>query len=89
MQRRTLKTITVAKAILDHPENQHIYGYPVAKHTGLRSGTVYPILHRFLDAGWLADGWDETRYPPRRYYTITDLGREEIPKWIGKTSVQH
>lgn len=89
MQRKTAKQITVAKAILAHPESQHIYGYTLSKHTGLRSGTIYPMLYRFLDAGWLSDGWDETRYPPRRYYLLTDLGRKEIPNYIDATSVQH
>lgn len=86
MQRKTKKTATVGRAILatDGP----IFGYPLMKQTGLRSGTLYPILWRMLKAGWLSDGWDETTIPARRYYRVTELGRKEIPKWIGETTVQ-
>jgi PadR family transcriptional regulator PadR len=65
-------------ALLADPDARH-YGYELWKATGVRSGTLYPILHRMLNAGWLADGWEEQRgkRPPRRYYTVTELGRAE------------
>jgi PadR family transcriptional regulator, regulatory protein PadR len=42
-------------------------------------GTVYPLLNRLRDAGLVTSRWvhdDTTR--PRRYYTITDQGRESL-----------
>jgi len=42
-------------------------------------GTVYPLLGRLSDAGWVASDWqvaDGER--PRRYYTLTDAGRREL-----------
>jgi PadR family transcriptional regulator, regulatory protein PadR len=42
-------------------------------------GTVYPLLARLSDAGWVRSDWqvaDGER--PRRYYTLTDAGRREL-----------
>jgi PadR family transcriptional regulator, regulatory protein PadR len=40
-------------------------------------GTLYPLLMRQKNAGLLAYRWEEsTQGPPRKYYSITDAGRE-------------
>jgi len=40
-------------------------------------GTLYPLLTRQKNAGLLSYRWEEsTQGPPRKYYTITELGRE-------------
>jgi PadR family transcriptional regulator PadR len=40
-------------------------------------GTLYPLLMRQKNAGLLAYRWEEsTQGPPRKYYTITDAGRQ-------------
>ena len=42
-------------------------------------GTLYPLLTRQKNAGLLSYRWEEsTQGPPRKYYTITDLGREVL-----------
>ena len=42
-------------------------------------GTLYPLLTRQKNAGLLSYRWEEsTQGPPRKYYTITDLGREAL-----------
>ena len=38
-------------------------------------GTLYPILTRQKNQGLLSYRWEES---PRKYYTITDLGREYL-----------
>lgn len=39
-------------------------------------GTLYPLLTRLKNAGFLAYSWKESdQGPPRKYYTITDKGR--------------
>jgi len=39
-------------------------------------GTLYPLLTRQKNAGLLSYRWEEsTQGPPRKYYTITDIGR--------------
>ena len=58
------------------------YGYELMKVTHLRSGTLYPLLDRMLVDGWVTDDWElpgETdSKKPRRYYSLTDLGRREL-----------
>lgn len=40
-------------------------------------GTLYPLLTRLKNAGLLSYRWEEsTQGPPRKYYTIADLGKE-------------
>ena len=42
-------------------------------------GTVYPLLNRLRDAGWVTSRWDhEEDQRPRRYYSITDQGRVHL-----------
>ncbi|MEA4868422.1 MAG: PadR family transcriptional regulator [Bacteroidia bacterium] len=40
-------------------------------------GTLYPLLTRQKNQGLLSYRWEESQQgPPRKYYTITDKGRE-------------
>ena len=40
-------------------------------------GTIYPLLTRLKNAGLLSYRWEEsTQGPPRKYYTIADLGKD-------------
>jgi DNA-binding PadR family transcriptional regulator len=60
------------------------YGFDIIDASGLQSGTVYPILRRLEDAGYVKSSWeratvarDEQR-PPRRYYRLTGTGSEAL-----------
>jgi PadR family transcriptional regulator PadR len=80
--RRTHALIQVALALMDEPASRH-WGYDLARRAGVRSGVLYPMLHRMLDEGWLEDGWEDPSHlagkrPPRRYYELTDEGRIEL-----------
>ena len=42
-------------------------------------GTLYPLLTRQKNAGLLTYRWEEsTQGPPRKYYSLTDKGREYL-----------
>lgn len=42
-------------------------------------GTLYPILTRQKNQGLLSYRWEESpQGPPRKYYSITDKGREAL-----------
>ncbi len=42
-------------------------------------GTLYPLLTRQKNAGLLKYRWEEsTQGPPRKYYSLTDKGREYL-----------
>ena len=45
----------------------------------IAEGTTYPLLIRLKKLGLLNYRWEEsTQGPPRKYYMITDLGREQL-----------
>ena len=42
-------------------------------------GTVYPLLNRLHDAGFVTSYWEVNETDrPRRYYQLTDAGRQEL-----------
>ncbi len=69
------QTLSVLAALCGQPSRwQH--GYALATMTGLKSGTLYPILIRRADRG-LVEAWQEEARPgrPRRYlYRLTAGG---------------
>jgi PadR family transcriptional regulator PadR len=86
--RRTAALVNVAAALLSNSAGRH-WGYDLSRSAGVRSGVLYPMLHRLLEAGWLSDGWEQPagdgkqKAPPRRYYELTDLGRAELASLVG------
>lgn len=52
------------------------YGYTISRKTGLKSGTLYPLLLRLADHGLLETSWasSEDGKPPRHLYRLTDSG---------------
>ena len=60
---------------------QDCYGYEISEYLSSRiaiaDGTVYPILRKLKNEGLLTTYLsEESGGPPRKYYTITQLGRE-------------
>jgi hypothetical protein len=55
------------------------YGYDLGAETGLKAGSLYPILIRLADRGLLEAAWEESApqgRPPRHLYRLTAAGRE-------------
>src|SRR5580700_9788003 len=55
------------------------YGYDLGTETGLKAGSLYPILVRLADRGLLEATWEEGApqgRPPRHLYRLTSEGRE-------------
>jgi DNA-binding PadR family transcriptional regulator len=64
-------------AFLDTPRSWR-YGYDLMKVADLSSGTLYPLLARLSDDGWLESRWEESEHPgkpPRQLYRLTTSGR--------------
>lgn len=61
-----------------------VYGRDLARTlTGLgllaSEGSLYPLLSRLRESGWVETRWAESASgPPRRYYRITPAGREAV-----------
>jgi PadR family transcriptional regulator PadR len=57
------------------------YGYELAKETGLKSGSLYPILIRLADRGLLETDWEREPprgRPPRHLYRLTPSGEAHL-----------
>jgi PadR family transcriptional regulator, regulatory protein PadR len=64
--------------MLEQPRAWH-YGYELSKATGLTSGTLYPLLMRLGDRGFLESQWidpERVGRPSRHAYRLTKLGVE-------------
>jgi PadR family transcriptional regulator PadR len=75
------QTQSVLAALLSATGDWH-YGYDLSKATGLKSGTLYPILMRLEGHGWLEARWEgaqQSGKPPRHLYRLTALGLREAP----------
>jgi PadR family transcriptional regulator len=79
--RMTLQTQLVLRALLAEPAAER-YGLQICAETGLPSGTIYPIVARLEQAGWVTSRWEDPGEhtaegrPRRRYYRLTDGGAE-------------
>jgi PadR family transcriptional regulator PadR len=68
---------------------QPMYGYQIAKRIGaehedasLKQGVFYPALRSLESSGLLSSMVEPSvSGPPRRYYSITDLGRNCLSRW--------
>jgi PadR family transcriptional regulator PadR len=70
------QTIEVLRQLVQGAQDWH-YGYDLSRSTGLKSGTLYPILIRLAERGWLETRWAEperTGRPARHLYRLTTDG---------------
>ena len=73
--RMTPQTLQVLDAFLQAPK-EWTYGYDISRNTGLKSGTLYPILMRMAERKLLDTSWETTEpgKPPRHLYRLTPDG---------------
>ena len=77
MRRLTRTTTRALLAFLETPRSWR-YGYDLMKVADLSSGTLYPLLARLTEDGWLESRWEESEFPgkpPRQLYRLTASGR--------------
>ena len=70
--------LLILATLLEHPQEE-LSGADLRRQTGVATGTLYPILLRLEDAGWLTSRWEELNpreagRPRRRLYSMTGLG---------------
>lgn len=70
---------------------QDLYGYEIAKRLQraqdgeplFKEGTLYPVLRSLAAAGLLTSRIAASdQGPPRRYYRITEAGRDVLAAWL-------
>jgi len=76
--RITAQTLKVLAILISRTQDE-ISGAEIARSTKLASGTLYPILFRLEEAGWVKSHWEtedphELGRPRRRFYRITGVG---------------
>jgi PadR family transcriptional regulator PadR len=84
--RKTHALAQILTTLMEDPAGRH-WGYDLSKRAGVRSGVLYPILHRMLDEGWLRDGWEDAantlgKRPPRRFYELTPEGGAAVSELV-------
>lgn len=70
------QTVALLVALMERPRAWQ-YGYELSKATNLKSGTLYPILIRLSDLGFLDSRWNDAERPgrpPRHVYRLTANG---------------
>jgi PadR family transcriptional regulator, regulatory protein PadR len=71
------QTLQVLEQFAERPTAWR-YGYELSQETGLKSGTLYPILMRLAEYSLLETKWVTTEegVPPRHTYRLTVKGLE-------------
>lgn len=70
------QTLDLLETFLQQP-GEWRYGYDLSRETGLKSGTLYPLLLRLAEEKWLEARWEEPERrgrPPRHVYRLTARG---------------
>lgn len=69
-----------------------LYGLELSNLSGLPNGTLFPILERLRQAGWVERYWEQDEIaeaegrPRRRFYKITPKGAELAPQAIAEAT---
>jgi PadR family transcriptional regulator PadR len=84
--RLTQQTLKVLGTLMSG-QTRELSGAEIAKLSQLSSGTLYPILYRLEEAGWLDSRWEEGSpallgRPRRRYYRITAEGQKRVKQVV-------
>jgi DNA-binding PadR family transcriptional regulator len=75
-RRPSPQTIAVLTTLAAQPSCWR-YGYDLSRETGIASGTLYPLLVRLHDSGFLDAEWrpsDIPGRPPRHAYRLAAAG---------------
>ncbi len=84
---RELKRGTLEMVLLKLVAERQMYGYELVSTLEDRSGqtfqikegTLYPILYRLENAGFIEPRWETLeRGVPRKYYRLTEKGKSQL-----------
>ena len=83
------QTTAVLLALAEDPAAWR-HGYDLCQQTGLKAGSMYPILIRLADRDWLETTWETelpVGRPPRHLYRLTETGLEQASE-LGAAKAQ-
>ncbi|MBI4179300.1 helix-turn-helix transcriptional regulator [bacterium] len=87
MARREFLKGTIEMVILSLLKKEDMYGYQILRRLkeespdmlGIKEGTLYPLLLRMMDHGWIAGKWIKAgERRKRHYYSITSRGVAQL-----------
>jgi DNA-binding MarR family transcriptional regulator len=90
--RVTMPTLRLLALMMRSPDRSDWYATDLAKRLRRGQGGVTMTLHRLLERGWLAtelESLSDARIGhrrPRRYFKLTDLGRERAGELLREFS---
>ena len=88
---RELKRGTLEMVILKLLAERQMYGYEListlesrgGQQFEIKEGTLYPVLYRLEDAGFIEARWETAqRGVPRKYYRLTEGGEKQLQTLI-------
>jgi PadR family transcriptional regulator PadR len=67
--------------VLSLLDRKDFYGYELVEHISkfinISEGTIYPLLRKFRNEGYVTNYLEESQEgPPRKYYKLTSKGKE-------------
>ena len=95
--RLELRRGVVVLAVLSQMDTAR-YGYSLIQSLAeqgldIEEGTLYPLLRRLEKQGLLESEWEVGESRPRKYYRISDTGREVlstlIAEWFETVAMMH
>jgi PadR family transcriptional regulator PadR len=84
---RELKRGTLEMVLLKLLSERQMYGYELVstleerggEEFQIKEGTLYPVLYRLENAGFIESRWETLeRGVPRKYYRLTDQGKYQL-----------
>ncbi|MFJ2966250.1 PadR family transcriptional regulator [Streptomyces collinus] len=78
--RLTKPTMAVLETLLSATDDAPAWGLSICRDADLGPGTVYPILDRLSERGWVTSYEESGPHPgrpARRFYELTGTGREQ------------
>jgi DNA-binding MarR family transcriptional regulator len=78
--RLTKPTIAVLETLLAATDETPAWGLSICRDADLGPGTVYPILERLSERGWVTSREEAGPHPgrpARRFYELTGAGRQQ------------
>jgi PadR family transcriptional regulator len=85
------QTLSVLAALCAAPD-RWLHGYGIAQDTGLKSGTLYPILNRLAERGLLEARWEDEQpagRPRRHLYRLTAGGLAAARPALAEAAARH
>jgi PadR family transcriptional regulator PadR len=73
------QAVSVLLRLAEHTD-VWLHGYELCQKTGLKAGSMYPILIGLADKGWLETKWETQTTPgrpPRHLYRLTEIGLKQ------------